>query len=134
MNRFIGNLQLDFGDWTATGNGRIAILTGPMTWICESPGCEMTVTIPAGYMTDGATLPQFLWWFLPPWGDAATRVAILHDFLCEMRDKGTPVRGAETREACDWQFYLGLLAVAIAAVRAWVCWTFVRAFSIATRA
>lgn len=132
MSAFSGNLQLDFGDWTDTGNGRIAVLIGAMDWTCDEPDSVLSVTIPAGYMTDGATLPQWLWWFLPPWGDPATRAAILHDYLCGMLDKGTPIKGAETREACDRQFRLALLAVNVPAWRAWLCWSAVRAASLAS--
>ncbi len=128
MNRFTGSLQLDFGDWTDVGAGRIAILIGPMMWHCDEP--SVSVTMPTGYMTDGASVPQFLWWFLPPWGDPVTRAAILHDYLCTRLDEGNPVSGAVTREACDLQFHLALLATGIAPWRAWICWAGVRVASI----
>lgn len=40
------------------------------------------VTVPAGYLTDGASVPRIFWNIIPPWGryGAATTV---HDILCE---------------------------------------------------
>ena len=40
------------------------------------------VDVPRGYLMDGASVPQFLWSVIPPWGSygAAT---IVHDILCE---------------------------------------------------
>lgn len=36
--------------------------------------------IPAGYITDFASVPRFLFWFIPPQGRSAN-ASILHDFL-----------------------------------------------------
>lgn len=43
---------------------------------------EKWVFIPAGYLTDGASVPRLLWSLLPPWG-AYGQAAVLHDYLCE---------------------------------------------------
>lgn len=126
MSKFTGPLRLDFGDWTDTGNGRIAILLEPLVWECDERGSGLTVTVPAGYMSDGASVPRILWPLLPPWGDRATRAAILHDFICGELDEGRALPGAETRPACDWQFYLALLALDVAEWRATICWLGVR--------
>ena len=128
MNTFVGNLQLDFGDWGMAG--RIAVLLSPVTWICAVPGAALTVAIPAGEMSDGASVPQFLWWFMPPWGDRATFAAILHDFLSLRLLNGRPIAGAETREKCDRQFYLALKALGLPEWRARLAWLGVRANSI----
>lgn len=47
-----------------------------------SPNSNMWVTVPAGYLTDGASVPRVFWNLVPPWGryGAATTV---HDVLCE---------------------------------------------------
>jgi len=49
--------------------------------------------VPAGFLTDGATIPRLLWWLLPPW-DTYSQAAALHDYLCEyavLYEKGEPV-------------------------------------------
>lgn len=37
-------------------------------------------TIPAGFESDGATVPRFLWWYVPPTGPYLPAV-LIHDFL-----------------------------------------------------
>lgn len=63
---------------------------------------DMWVYVPAGYLTDGATVPRVFWDLLPPWG-AYGQAAVIHDILCEyltiFHDDGTPV--SITREHAD---------------------------------
>jgi hypothetical protein len=40
------------------------------------------VYVPAGYLTDGASVPAIFWGMLPPWGIYG-QAAVLHDYLCE---------------------------------------------------
>lgn len=118
---FAGRLQLDFGDW-GPEVGRIAILLAPVTW--------RGITLPAGFMSDGATVPRFLWWFLPPWGDRSTVAALIHDFACDSLKAGAPVSGGDTRLACDRLFRLAMLELGVSPWLAWISWAGVRAYSI----
>lgn len=43
---------------------------------------ETHVTVPAGYLTDGASVPQLFWNIIPPWGQYG-QAAVVHDILCE---------------------------------------------------
>ena len=59
------------------------------------------VTVPAGYLTDGASVPRALWSLIPPWG-AYGQAAVVHDLVCEYLSvtvDGKPKR--ITRAACD---------------------------------
>lgn len=59
------------------------------------------VTVPAGYLTDGASVPRIFWSLIPPWG-AHGQAAVVHDLLCEylsIVEHGKPK--AITRERCD---------------------------------
>lgn len=47
-----------------------------------------TVTIPAGRLTDFASIPRFMWWLLPPDGDYLY-AAVIHDELCDLHHAGT---------------------------------------------
>jgi hypothetical protein len=124
---FTGRLQLDFGDWQEAG--RIAITLGAVGW--QHGG--IYALIPASYMSDGASVPRWLWWFLPPWGDRATFAALLHDYLLDRLQgflPGGPVQGCETRKLCDRQFLLACLALGVPAWKAYLAWAGVRAHSI----
>ena len=63
------------------------------------------VTVPAGYLTDGASVPRLVWGLVPPWG-AYGQAAVVHDLLCEylvvMTDTGDQVR--ITRAEADLLF------------------------------
>lgn len=39
------------------------------------------VTVPAGFITDGASVPRMFWPIFPPWG-VYGQATILHDYLC----------------------------------------------------
>lgn len=51
----------------------------------------VTVKVPKGFVTDGASVPKWLQWLLPPWG-AYGQAAVLHDYLLDVgrmrNDKG----------------------------------------------
>ena len=62
---------------------------------------ESWVTIPAGYLTDGASVPRLFWNMIPPWG-AYGQAAVVHDLLCEYLSvvrNGVPTK--ITRAECD---------------------------------
>jgi len=59
-------------------------------------GSNRWVDVPAGYLTDGASIPRLLWWVLPPLGkySAATTV---HDMLCNTYYVIELIGGVETQ-------------------------------------
>jgi Protein of unknown function (DUF1353) len=46
-----------------------------------------TITVPVGFVWDGASVPKRFWDLLPPWG-AYSGAALIHDYLCDMRPPG----------------------------------------------
>lgn len=42
---------------------------------------DTTITVPAGFETDLASVPRFFWRIIPPFG-RYTAAAIVHDYLC----------------------------------------------------
>ncbi len=44
-------------------------------------GSGISVEVPEGFMTDGASVPRPLWWLLPPWGRYG-QATVVHDKLC----------------------------------------------------
>lgn len=43
------------------------------------------VVVRKGFLTDGATVPKFLWSIIPPWG-VYGNAAIVHDYLCVTKE------------------------------------------------
>jgi len=56
------------------------------------------VDVETGFQTDGATIPRFLWWLLPPIGEY-TQNTTLHDKLCTTYLITELVNGVETQVA-----------------------------------
>ena len=96
-------------------------------------GRDQTFTVPAGYVTDFATVPQFVTWLVPRMG-AYTRAAILHDWLCSRLDearksgrKGFLVQGKPvTARQVDGIFRRVMRESGTPVVRRWLMWTAVR--------
>lgn len=47
------------------------------------------VYIPEGFLTDGASVPKWLHWVIPPWGKHG-QAAVVHDMLCQIPVLHTP--------------------------------------------
>lgn len=45
-------------------------------------GSNSWVSVPRGYLVDGASVPRALWSIIPPWG-AYGAATVVHDILCE---------------------------------------------------
>lgn len=59
------------------------------------------VNVPAGYLTDGASVPRLFWNIIPPWGSYG-QAAVVHDIACEylsITKDGIPT--PITRAQCD---------------------------------
>ena len=57
-------------------------VTTPFRYYLGTEDTGRYISIPAGYLTDGASVPRVLWSIVPPWGRYG-QAAIVHDFLCE---------------------------------------------------
>lgn len=61
-----------------SGNNRAFILLEPMVYVVGSTGVR--IVVPAGFVTDYASIPQSLWGLYSP-HDQYSRAAIVHDYL-----------------------------------------------------
>ena len=72
---------LHMADITRLEQGRpIRVLTKPLVYHVGKFPSDDLVNIPAGYCSDGASVPRPFRWIIEPWGVYA-RAAIVHDFL-----------------------------------------------------
>jgi hypothetical protein len=76
--------------------------------------------VPAGELTDFASVPRVFVWFVPKYG-LYTRAAILHDYLCRLAEK----QQFRRREA-DGLFRQSMRIVGVAFLRRWLMWVAVR--------
>lgn len=90
-----------------------------------STGC---IVVPAGFLTDLASIPRLFWRVLPQVGkyDAA---AVVHDFLYQRpADTGRPVEvgGAFTRAEADRVLFDAMVALGVAPWQRWAIYLAVR--------
>jgi hypothetical protein len=88
-----------------------------------APGTS--ITVPAGFITDGASIPRPLWWLLPTWG-RYSRAAVIHDYLCTLVRRGKAHPQAPTRKAADAVFYDALVVCGVSRLVRWAMWIGVR--------
>lgn len=88
-----------------------------------------TIVVPAGFKTDGATIPKILWTWLPAWGKYS-RAAVVHDYLCRRIEEGTPHSTSPTRKEADDIFFEAMTDCEVSLFVKRVMYTAVRLFSI----
>ena len=69
-------------------DGHRWIVRAPIDW--DDPDHNWTVTVPAGFVTDLASVPRGLWPLMPPSGRYAP-AAIVHDYLYQHQRVGDVV-------------------------------------------
>lgn len=106
-------------------------LDEPLRYELERQGSGAVVEVPAGFVTDGASIPRILQGFVPRWGKWS-RPAVVHDFLCGEVAASRPygVRGwgmISSRRQADAVFYEALLVAGVSRPLAFSMWAAVRA-------
>lgn len=109
----VEHLGLDWRNWR---------LLEPMSW--------RGITVPAGFISDGASIPRPLWAILPTTGPYLTP-AFFHDYLIRMwrRSRDTfddPHPLAQTRKACDDFLLAAMIEVGVGAWTRWIIYQGVR--------
>jgi hypothetical protein len=99
------------------------------TFTIDDNGEQAHVVIPAGYLTDGASVPRMFWWLLPPWGKYG-QAAVVHDLLCERRQL---IRGGQTikieRSHADWLFREAMKEAGVQWIKRTIMYAGVRFFT-----
>lgn len=113
----------------------LIVSDGPETpgrWILfndlEYVGETETWTVPAGYVTDFASVPRALIWLVRPYG-AYTRAAVLHDYL--ITDE-IPRRSITSRDV-DGVFRRVMREAGVRPAVRWTMWAAVRAGALFSR-
>lgn len=82
------------------------------------------IRVPAGYVTDGASVPRLAWAYMPP--DGLHRAAsVIHDWLYDQR--GVTWFKKFTRQETDLLFHKILRLSGVGKIRAYIAFAAVRA-------
>lgn len=122
MSAFTGSLTITHldADW------RLWRLEQPLQYDIGELGSGRTVVVPAGFVTDGASVPRPLWSVLPTWG-RYSRAAVIHDFLCRAVAEGKPHPQAPDRKTADAIFYEAMAVCGVNGAVRLTMWAAVRA-------
>lgn len=100
------------------------VLRSDFTWSCP----DGAVTVPAGFDTDGTSVPRILWSWQPPIDGDACRASLPHDYLYRLLAAGTPHPVAPTRRVADKRLYEAARDAGLGRFTAWLMWAGVRLF------
>jgi len=136
ISRFTKHITITFN---SVSSDRVASLEDYLVWEIVYTGEPLPslsgleedkyVIVSPRFNSDGITVPRLFWFLYPPWGHAATRAAILHDYLLH-RLKTFPHPRVSTRRLADNIFFEALKACRVNIVSCYVLWGAVRLFSI----
>jgi hypothetical protein len=88
------------------------------------------ILVPAGYVTDFASVPMLLWSFFPPIGKY-NRAALVHDYLYDLQYKQKELGEQAARKFADEQFlYLANEINPQASIRHYIMYWMVRVFGV----
>ena len=111
LYRFTGPLDVRHSDPT----GRRKTVLSPFSF--EGPGDR--VEVPAGFVTDFASIPRWLWWLYPPDGRWA-QASVVHDVLYRQQ--------VRNRAAADAVFLQAMEVSKVPAARRWTFYLVLRLF------
>ena len=80
-------------------------------------GSGMYIRVPAGFITDFASVPRLFWGILPPWGRYG-KPAVLHDYLYQSQKF--------MRVLCDAIFYEAMCVLGVKWWKRWLLYLGVR--------
>lgn len=100
MGAFTGELTVV----ELASNWRVWRLEHEFAYVIGTEGSEQIILVPAGFETDGASVPRLLWVIYPTWG-TYSRAAVIHDWLCYNVNRGTPLVICPTKKVAADIFY-----------------------------
>jgi hypothetical protein len=126
MSAFTGSLRLSSLD----ADCRVWRLEDPLQYEIGVLHSGHVIVVPAGFETDGASIPRLLQGILPAWG-RWSRAAIIHDYLCRAIDEAKPVGVpgwgiVGRRKDADAIFHEAMLVSEVPRPLAWIMWAAVR--------
>jgi hypothetical protein len=100
-------------------NGREWKLKEEFEYHVGTEDSEEVIRVPAGFVTDFASVPRLIWSILPPWGKYG-KAAVVHDFCY-----GTELY---PRKRCDEIFLECMVVLQVSSWKRWSMYLAVRGF------
>lgn len=120
MSSFTTPLELEYID------GRSWRITREFDYYLGPGLSTYTFTIPAGFITDFASVPRALWAVFPPTGPYG-KAAVVHDYLYVLGGRlGSDL--IVSRSETDRIFREAMATLGVGTVRRWLMWVAVRLF------
>lgn len=107
------------------GNRKWKVIA-PLTYLFSVDGIDQAITVPAGYVTDFASVPRLFWIMFPPDGKY-TKAAVIHDYLCD-----NPKKFTHTRKQTDYVFLTAMLESGVSRFKSFILFSAVRFYAIVT--
>jgi len=105
------------------------------TAAAQAPSQATLITVPAGFVTDLASIPQLFWNLLPPFGKY-TEAAVVHDWLYRNHLYSRPTCDAillEAMQLCGVNWFQRQLIYRNVRAFGWAAWSTERPVTMATR-
>jgi hypothetical protein len=91
--------QLSNADGTSIKPYRLFRLEEPLIYYPTADPLRVII-VPAQFISDGPSIPRFLWWFLDVWG-IYSRAGFIHDYLCFTISISRPHKESPRRQDAD---------------------------------
>jgi hypothetical protein len=104
---------------------RLWRLAEPLIYEVGGSGSGRVILVPKNFITDGPSIPQFMWWILPVWANWS-RAGVIHDYLCWRIAINNPHPEAPTRADADRVFFEALKALDVGGVQRYAFYLAVR--------
>lgn len=132
MSSFTSPLHVkDLGRTDRRGRATFEV-TEPFTFEIGAVGSGLAITVPAGYVTNYASVPRAFLWVLPVNGRHG-KAAVVHDYLCNERffqDKeGKQFESGFSRWMADCVFYEAMTVLGVPWWRRKLAWLGVRLYA-----
>lgn len=90
---------------------------------------KRSIRIPAGFLTDGASVPRIVSSIIPAWGDHGL-ASVVHDYLCEYLQVWQDGRRVNiSREDCNKIFYECMNITGVGKIKAKAMYAAVKSYS-----
>ena len=100
----------------------------PFVMLLDNKPPLIGIEVPAGFITDLASVPRVFWAVLPPHGRYA-KAAILHDFLLSECSGDDAAEYRKQRDFADRAFYLAMLRLNVPLLKAKVMYKAVQSLT-----